>query len=63
MSSFTKENQKNNLRFVDQWAAYVRTHPDREWSKQQNVIINSSLRNASLTKEEFFSMKQEKYQP
>jgi len=61
MNSFIKENQKHNIRFVDTWARYVCTHPDKEWSHQQNIIINSSVRNASLTKEEYFAMKQEKY--
>ena len=27
--------------FVKQWAEYVRTHPDEEWSAQQNKIIDS----------------------
>jgi len=63
MHSFIKENQKDRLLFVDKWAEYVRTHSDREWSKQQNVIINSCLRHASMTKEQFFKMKaKEKYQ-
>ena len=44
MNSFIKENQKDRLLFVDKWAEYVRTHSDKEWSKQQNVIINSCLR-------------------
>lgn len=61
MNSFIRENQKNNLRFIDVWVSYIRTHSDQEWSKQQNVIINSSLRSASITREEFFDMKREKY--
>jgi len=57
--SFTSENQKERMRFVDKWAEYVKTHSDRNWSRQQNVIINSSLRSASMTKEQFFKMKGE----
>lgn len=45
------------MKFVDAWAEYVRTHPDSEWSRQQNVIINSCLKSASLTKEQFLEMK------
>ena len=60
MNSFLKENQKERFRFVDQWADYVRSHQDKEWSRQQNLIINSCLQTASLTKEQFLVMKQEK---
>lgn len=55
--TFTKENQKERYRFIDQWADYVRTHSDRDWSAQQNVIINSCLRTASMTKEQYLAMK------
>ena len=57
--SFTSENQKERMRFVDKWAEYVKTHSDKNWSRQQNVVINSSLRSASMTKEQFFKMKGE----
>jgi hypothetical protein len=59
--TFTKKNEKERLQFVDTWAEYVKNHSDREWSQQQNIIINSGLRSASLTKEQFFHMKKEKY--
>lgn len=58
--SFTRKNQDERMRFVDKWAEYVRTHSDKDWSKQQNIIINSSLKSASMTKEQFFKMKGEK---
>ena len=57
--SFTSKNQKERMRFVDKWAEYVKTHSDKNWSRQQNVVINSSLRSASMTKEQFFKMKGE----
>jgi len=50
-------NRKNRMDFVEFWAEYVRTHPDRDWSRQQNVIINSCLKTASMTKEQFLEMK------
>jgi len=56
---FINENQKERMRFVDKWAEYVKTHSDKNWSRQQNVVINSSLRSASMTKEQFFKMKGE----
>ena len=58
--SFTSKNQEERMRFVDKWADYVKTHSDRDWSKQQNIVINSSLKSASMTKEQFFKMKKEK---
>ena len=59
--SFTKKNQEERMRFIDKWAEYVKTHSDKEWSKQQNKIINSNLKSASMTKEQFFKMKKEKH--
>jgi hypothetical protein len=52
-----KKNQKERFRFIDQWTAYVRTHSDQEWSAQQNVLINSALRTASISKEQYLAMK------
>ena len=59
--SFTNKNQNERMRFVDKWAEYVKTHSDKDWSQQQNVVINSSLKSASMTKEQFFKMKGEKH--
>lgn len=41
-----KKNRKERIKFVEFWAEYVRTHSDKEWSKQQNVLINSLMKNA-----------------
>ncbi|MBI5391287.1 hypothetical protein HZB02_07410 [Candidatus Woesearchaeota archaeon] len=45
------------MAFVDLWSNYVREHDDKDWSRQQNVIINSCLKTAKMTKEEFLDMK------
>lgn len=41
-----REQQRKNVTqrraFIEQWAEYVRTHPDEEWSAQQNKVIDSS---------------------
>jgi hypothetical protein len=37
-------NKKERMKFVELWAEYVRTHPDREWSKQQKVVVDSQLK-------------------
>ncbi len=57
--SFTEQNNRERMEFVRKWADYVRTHDDKDWSKQQNVIINSCLKTASMTKEQFLRMKGE----
>jgi hypothetical protein len=49
------------MHFVKKWAQYVKTHSDKDWSRQQNVIINSGLQSASMTKEQFLKMKGEEY--
>jgi hypothetical protein len=59
--AFMEDNQEERMKFVELWAKYVREHPDKEWSRQQNVIINSALQSASITKEQFLKMKGEKY--
>ena len=47
MSYFDKEkNQRERLKFIRQWAEYVRTHADREWSRQQKVLIDSQMKSA-----------------
>ncbi len=56
---FIKENEKERKSFIHKWAEYVRTHSDKDWSKQQNVIINSALKTANITREQFFKMKGE----
>ncbi len=58
--TFIEENLKERKRFVHKWAEYVRTHSDKEWSRQQNVIINSGLQSTNMTREQFFKMKGEK---
>ena len=59
--SFTKQNNKQRKEFVHIWAEYVRTHDDKDWSRQQNIIINSALKSANMTREQFFKMKKEKH--
>lgn len=54
-----KSNQKERAWFIDYWAEFVRTHSDQEWSRQQNVLINSALRNAKqFSRKEYLNSKQ-----
>jgi hypothetical protein len=40
------EQEKNlieRLEFVKFWANYVKTHNDKVWSRQQNIVINAQV--------------------
>ena len=39
-----KTNKEDRLNFIEFWANYIRTHTDEEWSKQQNVLIDSQIK-------------------
>jgi hypothetical protein len=42
-----KEKQKNfeeRLKFVDFLSNYIKSHPDKEWSRQQKIIIDSQIK-------------------
>lgn len=54
---FTEQNEKERLKFVDLWSSFVLTHSDRVWSRQQNRIINSCMRSASMSRKAFLDMK------
>jgi hypothetical protein len=36
----------NRKEFIKFWANYVRTHKDKEWSKQQKKLIDSQIKSA-----------------
>ncbi len=38
-----KNNEEERINFVKFWANYVKTHPDKDWSKQQNIVINAQV--------------------
>lgn len=39
-----KRNEAERMKFVELWAEYVRTHPDKEWSRQQKIVVDSQLK-------------------
>lgn len=41
LKKFKEQNAKEREWFIDYWVNYIKTHEDKEWSKQQNIIINS----------------------
>jgi len=38
-----KKNFKERLKFIEYWVNYIKTHSDKEWSSQQNDLINSQI--------------------
>jgi len=38
-----KRNFKERLEFIKFWVEYIKTHDDKEWSRQQNVLIDSQV--------------------
>ena len=59
---FRKINDQDRMWYVEYWANYVRTHPDKVWSRQQNILINSMMKNArnsKLTPKEYLEIKGE----
>jgi hypothetical protein len=39
-------NRQERLRFIKEWARYVRTHPDDDWGEQVNELVNSQIESA-----------------
>jgi len=44
LKKFKAQNAKERIEFIKYWAKYMREHSDQEWSKQQNVVIDSQVR-------------------
>ncbi len=42
-----KTNEEDRKNFIKLWVKYMKSASDEEWSKQQNVIIDSQIKNAS----------------
>jgi hypothetical protein len=41
---------------IKQWAHYVRTHPDDEWGRQVNKLVNAQIQSARAQEDERPSM-------
>lgn len=42
-----RRNLERRRAFIKRWAAYVRSHDDAEWSRQQNTLIDAQLQSAN----------------
>ena len=61
-AEFRRLNDADRMWFVEYWARYIKTHSDKDWSRQQNVIINSqiqSARSVKLTPRQYLEIKGE----
>ena len=50
-------DQTIRMKFVEEWAEFVRTHDGGTWSRLINPIINSDLKEAGRVKKKFYGMK------
>lgn len=41
-----KNNKEDRMNFVEYWADFVKNNPDKVWSKQQKLLIDSQIKNA-----------------
>ncbi|WP_424018113.1 hypothetical protein ACOZ4N_19915 [Halorientalis pallida] len=41
---------------IKQWAEYVRTNPDRDWSQQVNTLVNAQIQSARAQEDDRPSM-------
>ena len=39
-----RNNKEERINFIKFWVNYMKTHSDKEWSDQQNILINSQIR-------------------
>jgi len=44
------KNQQERFAFIDFWVEYMKTHEDKEWSRQQAILINSIFKKTEKTK-------------
>ena len=38
-----KKNFEERMKFIDFWTEYIKKHPDKKWSIQQNLLIDSQF--------------------
>ena len=38
-----RKNKQQRIEFIKYWVDYIKNHSDEEWSKQQNIIIDSQF--------------------
>ncbi len=46
MKKWKKKNAEERLKFIEMYAEWVRKTSNKEWSSQQNMLINSQIHSA-----------------
>ncbi len=41
-----KDNKQERMNFIEYWAEFVKNNPDKVWSRQQKLLIDSQIKNA-----------------
>lgn len=53
----SKRSEQERLSFVRLWANYVKNTPNKKWSKQQNMLINSVMKTSSQNAKLYLKVK------
>jgi hypothetical protein len=53
----SEKEKQERLKFVRFWANYIKTHSNKIWSRQQNVLINSVIKSADKDPEHYIRLK------
>ena len=56
----SKNPKEERMNFVEYWADFVRENKDEVWSKQQNILINSQIKNSQnfkLSRKDYLEIK------
>jgi hypothetical protein len=56
--ALNKKEKEERLKFVRFWANYIKSHPNRVWSKQQNVLINSVMKSVDKDPKRYMKLKE-----
>lgn len=46
LKEMKRKNFKERRWFIKYWANFIRTHPDKQWSRGQAILINSQIQGA-----------------
>src|SRR3989344_4236189 len=58
-----KDNKQERMNFVEYWADFVKNNPDKIWSKQQKILIDSQIENArnfKISRKDYLEIKNKK---
>lgn len=47
-----ERNRTQRIEQIERWAEFVRTHPDEEWGRQVNTLVDAQLQSARHARQE-----------